>query len=360
VSTAYRLLAPADLDPGLLALWRNTQAANDDLASPYFCPEFTQAVAAVRADARVVVIENQGRAAGFFPFQRSALGVGKPVGGPLSDYHGVIAAPQSDWDVRALMRAAGLSLWNFDHLVGDTQRFAPWIAASTISPQIDLREGYDRYVEARRAAGSDLVPKTEGLARKCARERGEIVFTWHEEKDDALEHLFRWKGEQYRRSGIPDGFAVPWTRALLRRICGTQGQPFAGICSTLRIGGRLAAVHVGMRHGALLHYWFPAYDAEFAKFSVGSILLLRIAAAASAHGVSLVDLGKGTDAYKERLMNRSVNLHEGCVEMPSVAALGRSMRRLAERSAAKSRAAASLLQLPLRALRRIERQRRFR
>ena len=115
-----------------------------------------------------------------------------------------------------------------------------------------------------------------------------------------------------------------------------------------------------MRHGALLHYWFPAYDAEFAKFSVGSILLLRIAEAAAAHGVDLVDLGKGTDPYKERLMNRSVKLQEGCVELPSVAALGRTMRRFAEKSAAENRAAASLLQLPLRALRRLERHRRFR
>src|SRR6185295_7665314 len=98
--------------------------------------------------------------------------------------------------------------------------------------------------------------------------------------------------------GIPDGFSVPWTRALLRRVCSTRAGTFAGVCSTLRIGGRLAAVHVGMRHGALLHYWFPAYDAEFAKFSVGSILLLRIAEAAAAHGVDLVDLGKGTDPYK--------------------------------------------------------------
>ena len=59
------------------------------LVSPYFCPEFTQAVGDVREDAFVGIVEDAGEFVGFFPFQRRALGVGKPIAGPLSDYQGL-------------------------------------------------------------------------------------------------------------------------------------------------------------------------------------------------------------------------------------------------------------------------------
>jgi CelD/BcsL family acetyltransferase involved in cellulose biosynthesis len=341
-----------------LGAWRAIQSEVQSFSGPYFCPEFTQAVASVRSDVRVVVIENRGRTVGFFPHQRSSLGMGKPVGGPLSDFHGVIAVPGSDWNLYALMRAARLSVWAFDHLAGDIRQFEPCIAASADSPQIDLHAGYERYVQERRAAGSDYIPKTEGLGRKCAREHGEIEFALHDPDPEALAQLFRWKSGQYRSSGIANVFGVSWTQALLRRICGYQGHTFAGLCSTLRVNGRIVAVHAGMRSRDTLHYWFPAYDVEFSKFSVGNLLLLRMARSLPAYGVRTIDLGKGGEQYKERLMSGRVQLYEGCVELPSLLTYVRRLRRAVEMRAARG-GLGTALQLPLRAIRRIERARRF-
>jgi CelD/BcsL family acetyltransferase involved in cellulose biosynthesis len=291
-------------------------------------------VASVRDDVRVVVIENDGRPAGFFPHQRAAWGRGSPVGGALSDYHGVIAAPQAEWSVVELMRAAGLSVWSFDHLVDPAGRFAPYVTASAAaSPQIDL-------------AAFEPPPDFARKGRKLAREVGELSFSLH--APESLERMFEWKSEQYRASGLTDAFGVAWTGQLVRRLMEIEAPGFAGTCSVLRAGDEIVAVHAGMRSRRVLHWWFPTYDARYAAYSPGMILLLRMAAAL---GDGKIDLGKGDTRYKRSLMTGAAPLREGCVELPSLAATARRLRRLAETRAE--------WQLPLRALRRLERARRF-
>lgn len=359
MSARYRLIASGELDAALTNDWRAIQAKSERFTSPYFCPEFTQLVGKVRDDVRVVLIENDGRIAGFFPHQRSFLGMGKPVGGPLSDYHGVIAAPGSEWEVEPLMRAAKLSVWSFNHLVCETRKFEPHIEARTASPQMDLSAGYAQYVKGRREAGSDYVKKTEGLARKLGREFGELRFTLHESGSEALQQLIRWKSAQYRDSHLPDVFARTWTYDLLNRITETQTDSFAGVCSVLRAGDRIVAVHMGMRSTNVLHYWYPAYEPEFAKFSTGIILLLRMAEALASRGVRTIDLGEGMSQYKQRLMTGEAALLKGAVELPSLLASARRMQRFAEAQAART-VVPAIFRLPLRAIRRVERILKFR
>src|SRR5688572_9490461 len=337
MSAKYFLLNVEDLDHGLVAAWRAIQEREPRLESPYFCPEFTRAVGSVRDDVRVVVIENHGRPVGFFPHQRAAWARGSPVGGPLSDYHGVIAAPEAEWSVLEMMRAAGLSVWSFDHLVDPAGRFAPYVAASAAaSPQIDL-------------ASFEPPPDFARKARKLAREVGELSFSLH--APEGLPHMFEWKIRLYRASGLTYAFGVRRTCELLQKVMTMQSAGFAGTCSVLRAGGEIVAVHAGMRSRGVLHWWFPTYNAAHGAYSPGIVLLLRIAAAVAALGIQRIDLGKGDARYKRSLMTGAAPLREGFVELPSLAATARRLRRLAERRAE--------WQLPLRALKRLERARRF-
>ena len=358
MGTRYHLIGANELDTALLHAWRTVQAGQAVFHSPYFCPEFTLAVAAVRPDVRIVVIECDGRPVGFFPHQRSAWGRGRPVGGPLSDYHGVVAEPGTDWSVPALMRAARLSVWPFDHLVGDPERFAAYSSASSSSPQIDVREGYAAYVKGRREAGSDYIPKTEGLARKLGRELGELRFTFNDTAEETLSQLLAWKRDQYLKVKTTDVFDSPWTGQLLRNIAATQTTEFAGVCSVLRAGDRIVAAHMGMRSRTSLHYWFPAYDPELAKFSTGIILLLRMAEAAADMSLQTVDLGKGDSQYKQRLMTGAAVLSEGQVCLPSVWGTLVGMRQKAE-ILRDHGGIGKVFLLPLKIIRRVERARRF-
>jgi CelD/BcsL family acetyltransferase involved in cellulose biosynthesis len=315
MSARYRVVAPPELDADLTHAWQALQSSSEAFSNPYFCPQFTRLAGEVRDDVHVVVVEDGSRPVAFFPYQRSALGFGRPVGGSLSDYHGVVALPGSEWCVPDLLRAADLMTWKFDHLVDPCGKFEPYISAQATSPQIDLRAGYEGYAKARREAGSDVMRKTEQKARKLAREHGEVVFTLHDNKPDVWDCLFRWKGAQYRRTGITDPFGFRWTRALLQRICAVDSPDFAGVLSSLRVGDKVAAVHMGMRSRDVLHWWFSTYDPDpaYAKYSIGMILLLRAVQAFADRGIRMIDLGEGDAFYKQRVMTGSTPLREGSI-----------------------------------------------
>ena len=355
MNVTYRIIAPDELDAPLMDAWRAIQSKSNAFASPYFCPEFTRLVGSVRDDVQVVVIENDARPVGFFPHQRSLLGMGKPVGGPLSDYHGIIAEPGSEWNVADLMRSAKLAVWEFDHLVDVSKGFDPYVTAHDSSPQIDLSAGYQQYVGQLRGQPSDF----ERKARKLAREVGELRFTLHEQASGPMQRLIEWKSEQYRRTSLVDAFGVRWTGELLRRIMNVKTAEFAGVCSVLRAGDRIVAVHAGMRSRQVLHWWFPTYDRAFEKYSPGIILLFRIAEALAATGVHTIDLGKGDDRYKRSVMTGMVELREGFVEMRSLLARARQLQRIAAAHAARGGLAAPL-HLPLGAIRRIQWLRKYR
>jgi CelD/BcsL family acetyltransferase involved in cellulose biosynthesis len=359
MTVRYEVITPNELDTSLINAWKSIQARNPTFSSPYFCPEFTQAVGSVRPSVRVALIINDGRPIGFFPYQRSFLGSGMPVGGPLSDFHGIIVDLQGDWDLCDLLRAAKLSVWRFDHLITNSGMFAKYVSARAASPQVDLRSGYAHYTEGRRHAGSDYIPKTEGLARKFTREVGALNFTLHAEDEVAMRQVLIWKSHQYRESRLPDAFGVSWTRELLTQILHTQSAGFAGVLSVLRAEGKIVAAHIGMRSRDVMHYWFPAYDPSFAKYSTGIILFLRMAEALAAVGVRTIDLGKGESQYKQRLMTGAVHVDEGAIELPSVLANMRRVQRLAEASARRGGIAATM-RIPLKAIRRIESILRFR
>ena len=112
------VVSAVQLSEPLLLAWLDIQGADPELDSPYFCPEFTQAVAAVRDDVEVAVLEEHGEIVGFFPYQRSRGGVGRPVGGRLSDFQGVVIRPGVGWNPVQLLKGCRLKAWHFDQCDG--------------------------------------------------------------------------------------------------------------------------------------------------------------------------------------------------------------------------------------------------
>lgn len=347
-------IVPADrLTDDHVSLWSEIQQAEPSLASPFFRPEFVQAVASVRDDVAVGLVEESGQAAGFFPFQRTWGRAGRPVGEPLSDFHGLIARQACAWNAENLIRACGLTVWRFDHLLADQGTFRAYHQVETPSPFVDLSAGFQAYQEERRRAGSGEIARIQASIRAAERQVGPLRFEFHTTEDRVFETLVRWKSEQYRSAGCTNVFAFPWAVQLLERIRRQQSPLFSGVLSALYLGDRLAAVHLGMRSAGVLHYWFPAYDPALGRHSPGRICLLEIAKAAAAQGVQRIDLGKGMEPYKSRLMSGAISLAEGIVECGALRrALGRrwrNTRRLAQASmfGAPARLAAALTR-PLR------------
>jgi CelD/BcsL family acetyltransferase involved in cellulose biosynthesis len=167
--------------------------------------------------------------------------------------------------------------------------------------------------------------------RRLELEIGPVHFVSHSTDRDALQQILSWKSRQYRKTGWRDLFALKWGRVLIERIHAAQSGGFAGMLSLLYAGDKLLAGHLGMRSRTVWHYWFPAYDPQFAKYSPGLLLLLKMAEHAPKIGLRTIDLGTGMTLYKRRLMNASVSVAEGSVERPSWLSLVRGMRRKAKR-----------------------------
>ncbi|MGF1643087.1 MAG: GNAT family N-acetyltransferase [Thiotrichales bacterium] len=316
----------AELDSALAQRWRELQFGNSALANPYFCVEYTQSVAAVRGDVFVGIIEYDGAVRGFFPHQRQSASVAGPVGGRLSDYQGLIAAPDFDCDPEQLLRACGLKIWDFDHLLAAQRGFEPFATVRDESPIMQLGDGFQAYLERRKATGSQRLTQLQRKSRKFEREVGELRFEVYSHDPRAFAQVVQWKREQCLRTGVPDFMTWGWTTAMLEQIWTHETPTFTGMLSVLWHDEDIVAAHFGMRSDSVCHWWFPTYNEVYAKHSPGGILLLKLAEAMADAGLHIIDLGKGEDAYKPAFATDAVPLIEGSVMLPSLATTLRRTR----------------------------------
>ena len=293
------LRTPSDLSAEDRDAWRAFQAADPSLASPYFSLGFLDVMAAARRDVRVVCASRNGAPLAFLPLHVSPLGHARPLGGPLGDHHGLIAAPGAAPDLSELMRGSGAGVFDFHSGLGVQPSFRERALDTEGSWVIDLSEGYDAFVAARSAVEAKAFRNIRGRRRKIEAEG--MVFRLHDDRPDVFEQALKWKSAQYRASGHFDVFSVAWPRRVLEGLLRREDSDCRGVMSSLEIGGRLAAVHIGMRSRSVLHYWFPVYDPHFAKFGPGLALLLEICRAVSADGVREVHLGPGDYDFKAHL-----------------------------------------------------------
>ncbi len=308
-----RVVPGRQLTPDLVQRWSELQRGNPGLQSPYFRPEFTQVVAAVRDDVEVAVIEANSVPQAFLPFQRGALGAAQPVAGRLSDFHNWIASPDFRFDPQMLLARCGLRSFRFDHLLHAADCFQPYIFQHSRSPYLDLSQGFAHYEANRRADNSEMATIKRKLS-KLAREVGPLRLEWSCQSKTVLQTLQHWKGEQYVRTGNVDLFSIDWIRALFDRLLQQPTPELSGKLTALYAGDRLVAAHLGMASDRVLHWWFPTYDRELGRYSPGLVLIYMMAQQANDFGIQRIDLGKGDEEYKFRIATHVDQVAEGCVD----------------------------------------------
>jgi CelD/BcsL family acetyltransferase involved in cellulose biosynthesis len=307
-------LPARQLRPEHVQAWARLQQSDPDLESPFFRPEFTQLVASVR-EVEVAVLEEGGEPAGFFPFQRYFWGRGGPVGGRLNDFQGVVARPGLRWSAEDLLRACGLSAWNFDHLLPRQWPFQSYQFATANSPFMDVSAGYDAYLTQQKRKGSRDFLDIPKKVRKVEREIGPVRFEIHTTDREVLATLLRWKSEQYRQTRVTDVFAYPWAVQLVERVVRESTPAFAGNLSALYFGDRLAAIELMIRSHNVLHGWFPAYDRSLARYSPGVILTFELARAMSSLGLRRYHMGRGESRHKCTFATGAIPVGGGSVAL---------------------------------------------
>ncbi|HAW11787.1 MAG: GNAT family N-acetyltransferase [Candidatus Dormibacteria bacterium] len=321
------LSRPHELSPAELESWRRLQASDMRLDSAFLSPEFAAAVGRCKDDVRVAVVREGGEIVAMLPFERERFGLGRALALGVSDAQAVICRPEFRVDALGLVRACGLGLWEYDHLVAHFEEFAPSSQVTVESRVMDLRGGFDAYLRQDNRRGRQTVHKLLQRRRNMERDLGRLSFVFDGSDRSALGTLMSWKSAQWKRTQRFDRFSRPWIRGVVEDLASATEPACRGILSTLSVAGRLAAVGLGLTTTTRLSGWLIAYEPSLGQYSPGLQFLLSLAESAAEHGIGLIDLGKGDEGYKESLASWSYPIGAGRVTARSSARMMLQARR---------------------------------
>ncbi len=278
--------------------WLDAWQQSEEDASPFLHPAYARAVA--RSGLPVIVGMDNGLR-GFLPLQRSR-NTGTPVGGRLADCTGALWPEDLQFDGPEMLRACRLSKWVLANSTGVVAQTGV-VYKDVMSPFMDISRGFDGWLDDMQHRNSTTKRQVLRKARKLIREQGELRIERRTGDLNLLQQLLCWKGEQRRRSGSVDLFQQSWARTLACDVAGLTEDGCHGALDALYAGDALLAVHLGLQAGKRLHWWIPAYNEEYARYSPGMILLFELARQAYEQGISRIDLGPGDERYKQNVAN---------------------------------------------------------
>jgi CelD/BcsL family acetyltransferase involved in cellulose biosynthesis len=304
------VLRPGELGPEEARLWAKFQQLSPVTMNPFLSLTFARAVDRFRPNARVAVIEEEGKIEAFLPFELASRTIAVPIGSPMNDLQGFIHSGLPI-DARRVIKSAGLRGWRFGQVPAEQRALIPYHyeEAVTEAPAIDLRDGYESYFNSR---SKSLTTKKMRQRRSLERQVGTVHLEWQSSRpEDSLRQLVAWKSSKYH--GTEELFSDPTAMRILEELGSADDEYCRGVVSVLRAGQRLAAINIGMTGPRGLTGWFAAYDGELSRFSPGTLLILAVAEEADRQGLGYYDLGYGQDSYKFRLANTSYSVAGGAV-----------------------------------------------
>lgn len=296
----------------------------DDVRRAFMSRHYIDAAAITGMDVIVLILYDENAPCGFLPLQRMAglrgrVGIFEPVGGIMTDYFGLVAAPGMRIDIQQLLVATHgkVNAVLFTHL-DETQAIHGLTGEES---RVGLRallvsspaQAVDEYWTRLRQSDKKLVYDTERGEKKLINEVGPVTFEWISQKPaEDMVWLIAYKKAQYQRTGKAQAPLFDARNvALLNGLLSSHEESCQGILSVLRCGGNTIAVHFGLRCYDMLHYWFPVYDPQFATYSPGRILLKHLFSAAAGQGVHLFDHGEGDTQSKRKFSNEEHFFYRG-------------------------------------------------
>lgn len=353
------VIHPREIDNELVRTWRQLLSVSCLPESGFLTPEFAIAVGHHRSDARVAVIEDAGERVGFFPYQSRPGGFARALAFGINDFQAIVASPQCDIDFVDLLKACGLVRCRFDHLLSSAPLREGESSQTHVSPVIDFGSGFEQYVETQARISSGFKRAQRKHDRFARAHEGAWSFRWNSTDPNTMDRLLNLKSAQCKASGSHDYTTHRWIRSLLEELSALQGEFLAGVQSELRVGNQVIAMHFGLRTRSRLHWWFPAYEPQWARWSPGLSILFETIKASSAHRLTCVDLGKDLSRYKQEFMNNALHVREGIAHASSWGDLATRIGERVRQSDKSSGMLSSLLRPIAGLARRISRRLRY-
>lgn len=301
--------------------WDQLLLAREDLQRAFLSRAYIAAVAQTGRKVVVLVGYTAAHAPIFFlPVQRQPgllgwLGLHEPAGDVMTDYFGIIAAEGTQVDMPALLTATrgAVNAVYFTHLDETQTAYGLKTDEYRMGLRTHLGNPPQDYWTNLRKSDKKLVYDTERREKKLVAEFGPLTFEWSSTRPESdLKWLIESKKSQYARTGKEQAPLFDSANvALLHSLLQSADTHCSGLLSVLRCGETIVAAHFGLRHGPLLHVWFPVYAPQFANYSPGRILFKQMFIGGAQNGVSLFDRGEGDNQAKRDFANEEHRFGRG-------------------------------------------------
>ena len=309
---------PDELSGAQISAWAEFRAANSALYSPYFHMGYTQLLGELRGDVHVLCVSQKDKLIAFLPFQAkissgSKIGFARPIGAPMTDYHGFICAPGTSFDAVQVLRRAGFGAFHFSALVDTGAMLSGFARTSTPCTMMDISGSAESWRAARDGSYRRHLKSTRRRIRK-SEELGTRRFEFMSSDQDVFDALIKWKREKFTETGKYDVLSAGWTMDMLQELW--QRGKDAGLRAdmhALYFGDTLAAIDLGLSDGTTFHSWMVAYNNEFHQLAPGIQLLEALVDEGEALGYARIDLGEGLDGYKRQYATEDVQVLGGFI-----------------------------------------------
>lgn len=278
-------------------------------------------------DPLIVVVRHEGRPVMLIPLAiERRFGVRRLafLGGSVTDYHAPILAP--GWEealgeggfpalwARIVAALPPVDLFTFERMPAAVDgQVNPFVTLPGVRPAGDayairLPESLDAY---RRTLRTGFVADTRRKRRRLS-EIGEIrhvVAASPEEAEAVLDAMIARKVRRFAETGAENCFAHPEFRAFYASLCHAPLGEARAHASRLMVGEETVAAHWGLTHRGRFYYLMIGWSGgEWARYSVGRVMIEELAATAIADGQDVLDLTVGDEAYKNDWANERLAL----------------------------------------------------
>ncbi len=295
------------LTPKQLAEWSAIATQNSRFDNPFFRPEFTKLVAAIREDIEVIFLKRKTKIVGLLPYYRCNGNIALPVADTLTDLQGVIVRDDVEWTPQRLLKGSHLTTLRFDRVPESQTEFsqAAWMTIPTRS--INLH------------AANEPSPNLQSLWCEMEQEAGGIRLETHHFNSATYETLLQWKLEEYSPTQGQSILETRWARELLQRVAQFESPRFSGRLSVLSLSGHPVSIQLAMVANGVWHVWLSASDPNLSSFSVAALHIWRLITALKGLGFHRMDLGRDASTELDAFVTDSPTLVAGTVDLRPVA-----------------------------------------
>ena len=296
--------------------WKALRASNAATYSPYFHLDYTLLLSELRDDVFIACVYENGLPIGFLPYQGPRFA--RPVGAPMTDYHGFICKEDSAFNVVDVLKAAGIGAFHFSASINS--QMSAHFQSEDDGVLMELGLGAKSWRDARDSSYRRHLKSNRRRIRKAAEDIGEPRFVWQSTDQAIFDQLIAWKKQKFTETGKYDVLSAEWTMELLTQLWQRQNKGLKCDMQALYFGDRLAAIDLGLSDGHTFHSWIVAYDGELHSYAPGIQLLEGLIDEAQSLGYQRIDLGVGTDGYKRHYATETVKAGTGFIAAQGSAA----------------------------------------